>query len=109
MNASTANRQAQGPEKGLVGVVDCVLPATAFESGTTPPAALPPSDAYEELRMLLRHLRAQMILISGDGLEGFDTLAADLKDSLLYGCATQTSQALVLMDAIAPSIYSVKS
>lgn len=109
MNTSTATRPAQAPEKGLIGVVDCVLPATAFERGTVPPAKLPPSEAYEDLRMLLRHLRAQMILISGDGLEVFDTMNSELKDGLLYGCATQAALALTLMDAMAPSIYPKES
>jgi hypothetical protein len=60
--------------------------------------AILPSDEPEELRMLLAHIHAQIMLICGEGLENFCNHSDEIKSNYLWAIAETAERALRLID-----------
>ena len=57
-----------------------------------------PSDEPEELRKLLSHIDAQIMLICGEGLENFCNHSDEIKSNYLWAIADTAERALRLID-----------
>ena len=58
-------------------------------------------DAHEELRMLISQVHAQIILISGEGLENFCSHNEQIKSDYLWSITDAAERALQLIDRTA--------
>jgi hypothetical protein len=65
---------------------------------STPVVVTSQADTHEELRKLLSHVHAQVMLICGEGLENFCNHNEQIKSDYLWAITDSVERALFLID-----------
>ena len=67
--------------------------------------SMDPREVFERLSDVLRHLSAQLTIITGEGHETFSCYNQELQHQFLFGCYRQASEAVDLLKVVGPAVY----